>query len=52
MTFTLHITVDTNKAVIKHQLMEEVARYLKRNGYKFDVGFDPNEVDIDKLGKA
>ena len=52
MTFTLHITVNTNKEAIKHQLMEEIALYLKRNGYKFDVGFDPNELDIDKLGKA
>ena len=52
MTFTLHITVDTCKEVIKHQLMEEVALYLERNGYKFDVGFDPNELDIDTLGKA
>lgn len=52
MTFTLRITVNTSKEAIKHQLLEEVALYLKRNGYKFDVGFDPNELDIDKLGKA
>lgn len=43
MTFTLRITVNTSKEAIKHQLMEDVALYLKSNGYKFDVGFDPNE---------
>ena len=52
MQFTLYIRIDTDKSTIKHRLMEVIALYLKRRGYKFDVGFDPNEIDIDKLGKA
>lgn len=52
MTFTLHIRVDTTKADIKHRIAEEVALFLQRKGYKFDVGFDPREIDYDNIGKA
>ena len=52
MQFTLHIRVDNPRGNLKERIMEEVALYLKRNGYTFDVGFDPRELDIDSLGKA
>lgn len=52
MKFTLHITVDNPKNGIKERIMEEVALFLKSNGYSFDVGYDPNEIDIDVIGKA
>ena len=52
MKFTLQIKIDNPTKGIKERVMEEVALYLKRNGYSFDVGFDPNEIDIDSVGKA
>lgn len=52
MQFTLHIRVDNPRGNLKERIMEEVALYLKRNGYTFDVGFDTREIDIDSLGKA
>ena len=52
MKFTLHIRVDNPTKGIKERIMEEVASYLDRKGYSFDVGFDPREIDIDSLGKA
>lgn len=53
MTFTLHIRIDnTAKADIKYCIAEEVALFLQRNGYKFDVGFDPREIDFDNIGKV
>ena len=52
MKFTLHIKVDNPTKGLKERITEEVALYLKRNGYVFDVGFNPNEIDTDKLGKA
>ena len=52
MKFTLHIKIDNPTKGIKERIMEEVALYLNRNGYKFDVGFDPREIDVDSLGKA
>ena len=52
MKFTLNIRVDNPKKDMKERIAKEVALYLKRNGYSFDVWFDTKEVDIDKLGKA
>jgi len=52
MKFTLHIRIDNPQKGIKERIMEEVALYLKRNGYSFDVGFNPQELDIDSMGKA
>lgn len=52
MEFTLHIRIDNPTKRIKERIMEEVALFLKRNGYSFDVGFDPREIDIDNIGKA
>lgn len=52
MKFTLHIRIDNPTKGIKENIIEEIALYLKRNGYFFDVGFDPTEIDIDNLGKA
>ena len=52
MKFTLHIKINNPTKGIKEKIMEEVALYLNRNGYSFDVGFNPNEIDIDKFGKA
>lgn len=52
MKFTLNIRIDNPTKGIKAEIMDEVALFLKRNGYKFDVGFDPREIDIDSIGKA
>lgn len=52
MKFTLQVRIDNPTKGIKERVMEEVALYLKRNGYSFDVGFDPNEIDIDSIAKA
>ena len=52
MKFTLHISIDNPTKGIKERIMENVAMYLKRNGYRFDVGFDPREIDIDSIGRA
>lgn len=52
MKFTLHIQIENPKKGIKERITEEVALYLKRNGYIFDVGFNPQELDIDSMGKA
>ena len=51
MTFTLHISTDSKRKDIKEKCCEVLAEFLKQEGY-FSVEFDPNEIDIDKLGKA
>lgn len=51
MKFTLHIARDSKRNDIKEKCCEILAEFLKKEGY-FSVEFDPNEVDIDKLGKA
>lgn len=51
MTFTLHITTDSKRKDIKERCCDILAEFLKKEGY-FSVGFDPNEIDIDNLGKA
>ena len=51
MTFTLHISTDSKRKDIKEKCCEVLSEFLKKEGY-FSVGFDPKELDIDKLGKA
>ncbi len=51
MKFTLHISTDSKRKDIKEKCCEVLAGFLKGEGY-FDVGFDPRELDIDKMGKA
>ena len=51
MTFTLRITTDSKRKDVKEKCCEVLAEFLKKEGY-FSVGFDPKEIDIDKLGKA
>ena len=51
MTFTIHVTTDSKRSDIKEKCCEVLAEFLKKEGY-FSVGFDPMEIDIDKLGKA
>ena len=53
MKFHLAITVDGKfDKSIKDQCMQAVAEYLSFKGYSFDVGYDPNEIDTDLIGKA
>lgn len=52
MKFTLHIQIDNPTKDIRKKITKVVARYLMRNRYVFDVGFDPNEIDMDSIGKA
>ena len=51
MKFTLHISTDSKRKDVKEKCCEVLAEFLKKEGY-FSVGFDPMEIDIDKLGKA
>ena len=51
MKFTLHVTTDSRRKDIKERCCEVLAKFLAKEGY-FDVGFDPNEIDTDKLSKA
>jgi hypothetical protein len=51
MKFTLYVSTDSKRKDIKMKCCEVLAEFLKREGH-FDVGFDPNEVDIDSIGKA
>ena len=51
MKFTLHISTDSKRKDVKEKCCEILAEFLKKEGY-FSVGFDPMEIDIDKLGKA
>lgn len=52
MKFTLHIQVSNPRKNTKNEIMQAVANYLNRNGYKFDVGYNPNELDVDSFGRA
>lgn len=49
MKFTLQVRIDNPTEGIKERVVEEVTLYLKRNGYSFYAGFDPNEIDIDSI---
>lgn len=51
MTFTLHISTNSKRKDIKERCREVLAEFLKKEGY-FSVEFDPNELDISRLGKA
>lgn len=51
MKFTLHITTDSKRKDIKERCSDVLAKFLSKEGY-FSVEFDPNEIDIDKIGKA
>ena len=51
MIFTLCIKTDSKREDIKERCCEVLAEFLTKEGY-FSVGFDPNELDTDKLGKA
>ena len=51
MKFTLYVSTDSKRKDIKEICCEVLAEFLKKEGY-FSVEFDPNEINIDKLGKA
>ena len=51
MKFTLHISTDSKRKDIKEKCCDVLAEFLKKEGY-LSVEFDPNEIDIDNLGKA
>lgn len=46
MKFTLNITTDCNDVAIKDECMEAVAEILKSRGKYFDVGYNPNEMNV------
>lgn len=46
MKFTLNITTDCNNVAIKDECMEAVAEILKSRGKYFDVGYNPNEMNV------
>lgn len=51
MKFTLLISTDSKHKNVKEKCCKVLAEFLKKEGY-FSVEFDPNEIDIDGLGKA
>lgn len=51
MKFTLYVSTDSKRKDIKDKCCDVLADFLKREGY-FSVGYDPLEVDIDKIGRA
>ena len=51
MKFTLFVKTDSKRKDIKEKCCEVLAEFLKREGY-FSVEYDPNEIDIDSIGKA
>lgn len=51
MRFTLYISTDSKRKDIKRKCCEVLAEYLKKEGY-FSIEFNPNEIDIDKIGKS
>ena len=52
MNFHLSITVNTNDTSIKDDCVSVLANFLDRQGYCFDVGYNPNELDVTKIGHA
>ena len=51
MKFTLHISTESKRKDIKKKCLEVLAGLLKKEGY-FNVGYNPNEIDIDSIAKA
>lgn len=51
MKFTLYVTTDSKRKDIKEKCCDVLAEFLNKEGF-YDVGYDPNEVDIDLIGKA
>lgn len=51
MKFTLFVKTDSKRKDIKEKCCDVLAEFLKREGY-FSVEYDPNELDIDSIGKA
>lgn len=51
MKFTLFVSTESKCKNIREKCCEILTDFLKKEGY-FDVGFNPKEIDIDKLGKA
>ena len=51
MKFTLFVKTDSKRKDIKEKCCDVLAEFLKREGY-FSVEYDPNEIDIDSIGKA
>lgn len=51
MKFTLYVTTYSRRKDIKERCCEVLAKFLTKEGY-FSVGFDQNEIDIDKIGIA
>ena len=52
MRFTIDVSVDTKDKNIKKECLEVLANHLSKKGVYFGVGFNPNEIDIDSIGKA
>lgn len=52
MTFTIDVKVDTNNKTIKDECLEVLSTFLNTKGFHYGVGYNPNELDVDKFGKA
>ena len=51
MKFTIFVKTDSKRKDIKEKCCDVLAEFLKREGY-FSVEYNPNEIDIDSIGKA
>lgn len=52
MTFTIDVKVDTNDKSIKDECLKVLSEHLEKKRVHYGVGYNPNEVDVDKFGKA
>ena len=51
MQFTIQVKTDSKRKDIKDKCCEVLAKFLKKEGY-FSVEYNPNELNLDKIGKA
>lgn len=52
MTFTIEVKVDTDDRTIKDKCLEVLSAFFDKKGFYYGVGYNPNELDVDKFGKA
>lgn len=52
MVFHIQVRVDKGGDAIKKECLEVLARFFQSKGLVFDVGYNPNELDLDNIGKA
>ena len=46
------VKVDTDDRTIKDKCLEVLSAFFDKKGFYYGVGYNPNELDVDKFGKA